>query len=56
MEAEVRAILIETCSEVNTQVEPEDVQDWVAALYANQPPKDVTGEFISERRRAAESE
>jgi hypothetical protein len=52
----VRAILIEACSDVSARTEPEDVQDWVTALYANQPPKNVTGEFIAERRRDAERE
>lgn len=56
VEDEARAILIQTCSEMNAEVEPEDVQDWVAALYANRPPKDVAGDLIAERRRASASE
>jgi antitoxin FitA len=56
MEAEARAILIETCTEEEPVYSVTDLQQWVDDLYGASRPADVTGELIAQRRAEASRE
>jgi len=50
VEAEVRAILAETCREEAPPLTGGALQAWVAGLYHGEPPQGAVDELISDRR------
>ena len=53
MEAEARAILIETCKVEQPPLFPITLQTWVDELYGEQKPHNVVDALLVERRQAA---
>lgn len=56
MEAEARAILAQACAQPAPSLAPEDVQDYVDALYRQKRPRRVVAGLIAERRADAKRE